>query len=165
MARYIKRLVAVTGLAGLLAALCKPKKRCCRSGTLAWPQSPDWTPGGSLANVASFNAHLTTARPCYRHYPESAAQAILGMDPAGASPQEPFTLAYGPSAGSGETDVTITFESLEDDSVAAIRYLFTFVDEGYVGGTAGVQRLLHGRREFRCQPGRGHTDWGTDLCV
>lgn len=165
MKRWWKRLLAASGLAGLLAALCKRKGRCCRSGTVRWLNSPDWATDGSLANIASFNTHLANARPCYRHYPESAAQAILGMDPAGGSPQAPFTLAYGPSAGSGETDVTITFESLEDDSVAATRYRFTFVDEGFVGGTAGEHRLLHGLREFRCQPGRGHTDWGTDLCV
>jgi len=57
------------------------------------------------------------------------------------------------------------FEHEGDDSVAATRYRFTFVDEAVVGGTPSVYRLLEGVREFRCQPGRGQTDWGPDLCL
>ena len=118
-----------------------------------------------LTNVASFTAFVAAARPCYRHYPEASAQAVLGMDPSGSHPQPSFELEYHPSAGSGETDVIIIRDVVGDDSVAAERIRLTFVDEGYVGGTAGVHRLLYGERQVRCHPGRGHEDWGTTPCL
>lgn len=52
-----------------------------------------------------------------------------------------------------------------DDSLAASRHRFTFVDEAFVGGSSGTYRLIAGLREFRCQPGRGQTDWGPELCL
>lgn len=126
---------------------------------------PEWDADGTMSNVDEFNAFGSEERPCYRHYPEAAAQAILGMDPTGASPQSQFLLRYGPSAGSGETAVILTIETPGDDSVEATRYHLTFADETALGGTPGVHRLLAGRREFRCHEGRGHTGWGTELCL
>lgn len=168
------RILAIGGLAGLVALLrrrrTKRKKatkgRRCASGTLMWPDAPAWGDDGQMTNVADFNAFVADARPCYRHYPEAAAQAVLGMDPTGASPQTQFLLRYGPGAGSGETDVVITIESLGDDSVEATRYLLTFGD-GMVldDGVPGEHRLLAALREFRCHEGRGHTEWGPQLCA
>ncbi|CAN5810006.1 hypothetical protein BH23ACT10_BH23ACT10_08010 [soil metagenome] len=167
-----RRMLVAGGVAGLLALVRRRRRRkrrrggrCCASGTIAWPALPSWDADGAMRNVDEFNAFIAEERPCYRHYPEAAAQAILGMDPTGASPQSQFLLRYGPSAGSGETDVTITIESLGDDSVEATRYGFTFADEAVLDGTAGVHRLLVGRREFRCHEGRGHTGWGTEPCL
>jgi hypothetical protein len=168
-----RRWVAVGGIAGVLALLgrrrrtkrIRERQRCCASGTLMWPDAPAWDDDGAMTNVGDFNAFLIAERPCYRHYPEAAAQAVLGMDPTGASPQAQFVLRYGPSAGSGETDVVITVESPGDDSVEATRYHLTFADEMVLDGTPGVHRLLAGRREFRCHEGRGHTDWGPSLCL
>jgi hypothetical protein len=168
-----RRVLVAGGLAGLVALVRRRRKnkkkkakgRCCASGTLAWPDAPAWNDAGQMTNVDDFNAFVEDARPCYRHYPESSAQAVLGMDPTGASPQAQFLLRYGPGAGSGETDVVITIESLGDDSVEATRYLLTFGDETVLGDTPGRHRLLAGLREFRCHEGRGHTDWGPELCL
>lgn len=168
-----RRMLAAGGLAGLLALLRRRRRRkrrrgrdrCCAPGTLTWPDAPAWDADGAMTNVDDFNAFVEAERPCYRHYPEAAAQAVLGMDPTGASPQSQFLLRYGPSAGSGETDVVITVESIGDDSVEATRYLLTFADEMVLGGTPGVHRLVAGLREFRCHEGRGHTEWGPSLCL
>jgi hypothetical protein len=118
-----------------------------------------------MTNVDAFRMFVDDARPCWRHYPPAIALAILGIDPSGDEPLEPVIVQRAPSAGSGEVDVTLVFEHEGDDSVAATRYRFTFVDEAFVGGTAGVFRLLEGMREFRCQPGRGQTDWGPAPCL
>lgn len=165
-------MLAAGGLAGLLALLRRRRRgrrptrdRCCASGTLTWLDAPAWDADGAMINVDDFNAFSAAERPCYRHYPATAAQAVLGMDPTGASPQSQFLLRYGPGAGSGETDVVITVESLGDDSVEATRYRLTFGDEMVLGGTPGVHRLLAGLREFRCHEGRGHTEWGPSLCL
>ena len=117
-----------------------------------------------MSNVAVFNGFVDDNKPCWRHYPIDAAFAILGIDPTDDAPTTPAQVQRGPGAGSGEVDVTLVFEEA-DDSVAATRYRFTFVDEGYTGGHDGVFRLIEGMREFRCQPGRGHEDWGTTPCV
>ncbi len=171
MEQSSRRLLTAGGLAGLIALLGKRRRRgrrrgrCCESGTVAWPAMPDWADDGAMTNVDAFNTFVAAERPCYRHYPEAAAQAIVGMDPTGASPQPQFGLRYGPSAGSAETAVVITVETPGDDSVEATRYQFTFADEAVLGGTAGVHRLLTGVREFRCYEGRGHTGWGTERCL
>lgn len=171
-----RRMLIAGGLAGLFSLVRRRRKKkkrtkaqgdeqCCASGTVAWPAMPTWDADGTMSNVDDFNAFVSDERPCYRHYPEAAAQAIIGMDPTGASPQSQFLLRYGPSAGSGETDVVITVETPGDDSVEATRYRFTFADEAVLDGEAGVHRLLTGVREFRCYEGRGHTEWGTEACL
>jgi hypothetical protein len=171
MEQQSRRILVAGGIASLLTVLRRRRRtkgrhdRCCESGTVAWPALPAWDAGGAMTNVDDFNAFIAAERPCYRHYPEAAAQAVAGMDPTGASPQPQFLLRYGPGAGSGETDVVITVETPGDDAVEATRYRFTFADEAVLDGEAGVHRLLAGVREFRCYEGRGHTDWGTDLCL
>lgn len=118
-----------------------------------------------MTNVAAFRTLVEDVDPCWRHYPVAAAFALIGIDPGEGGPMEPVTVELAPSAGSGEVDVVLTFEHEADDSVAATRYRCTFVDEAFVGGTAGRFRLVDALREFRCHPGRGHTDWGPSLCL
>lgn len=157
---------SATGLAALVAALLRRlRRRCCDASVGAWADDPSWGADGRMTNVAAFVGFVEDRRPCWRHYPVSSALAVVGIDPGSDAPMAPVTVERAPSAGSGEVDVTLVFEHEGDDSVAATRYRFTFVDEGYVGGTSGELRLLEGVREFRCQPGRGHTDWGTELCL
>lgn len=157
---------SATGLAALVAAVLRRRcRRCCDASIGAWTDDPSWGADGRMTNVASFVTFVDDRRPCWRHYPVAAALAAVGIDPGGDAPMAPVTAERAPSAGSGEVDVTLVFEHEDDDSVAATRYRFIFVDEAYVGGTPGAFRLLEGLREFRCQPGRGHTDWGTELCL
>ncbi|MFV0252658.1 MAG: hypothetical protein ACK5H2_04910 [Beutenbergiaceae bacterium] len=161
------RIAAGAGVgAALFAWICRRRRKpCCTGGSVLWAGEPQWSADGMMTNVSEANTFLDAETPCYQHYPESVAQALLGMDPVGSAPQPEFRLEYGPSAGSGEVDVRITIEHDDDDSVAATRYLLTFVDGAVTGGASGVFRLVAGLREFRCQPGRGHADWDTTPCL
>lgn len=161
----VGRVGSVLGLGGLLAWLLRRRCRCCDGGRLRWPGTPTWSSAGLMTNVAAVNAFVAAERPCWRHYPESAAQVVLGMDVSGQEPTPAFTLEYHPSAGSGETDVIVTRDVVGDDSVAAERFVVTFGDEAIIGGDVGGHRLLSASRTFRCHPGRGHEDWGTTPCT
>jgi hypothetical protein len=160
--------LAATGVtAGLLAWLCRRRRATggCEPTVGAWPGPPQWSADGMLTNAAAFVAFVTAQAPCWRHYPIASALAVIGVDPRSADPEDAVLVESGPSAGSGEVDVRLTYEVHDDDSVAGIRYLLTFADEAFLGGTPGVFRLVAGLREVRCLPGRGQQDWGTDLCL
>ena len=165
MQRKLAGALSATGLAGLVVLVRRCRSRCCASSVGAWTDAPAWAADGRMTNVEAFRTFVDDARPCWRHYPPAAALALVGIDPGGDAPTEPVTVQRAPSAGSGEVDVTLVFEHADDDSVAATRYRFTFVDEAFLGGTAGRFRLLEGMREFRCQPGRGQTEWSPELCL
>jgi len=55
--------------------------------------------------------------------------------------------------------VFLTKTELLDDSVAGIRYYAALVpvEQGW--------RLAWAGRQQKCHPGRGHTDWSTELCL
>lgn len=167
MDRKTSRALSATGIGAALLALLRwlRRRRCCDPSVGAWDGAPTWSETGQMTDVEAFQSFVDSARPCWRHYPIAAALAVIGFDPRSDHLSPPATVEQGPSAGSGELDVTLVFEHEDDDSVAATRYRFTFVDEGFVGGTADRYRLLAGLREFRCQPGRGQTDWGPELCL
>lgn len=157
---------SAAGLLGaVLAALRRYRRRCCDPSVGAWTGAASWGTDGRMTNVGTFQTFVEDARPCWRHYPVAAALALIGIDPGGDPTIEPVIVQLAPSAGSGEVDVVLTFEHEADDSVAATRYRCTFVDEAFVGGTAGSFRLVDALREFRCHPGRGHSDWGPSLCL
>jgi hypothetical protein len=138
---------------------------CCTPDVGAWSGQPAWASDGRLTNVASFVAFVVAEDPCWRFYPVTSALALVGTDPASQAPEQTVIVDSAPSAGSGEVDVTLTYEGVKDDSVAAMRYRLTFEDEAFSNGTAGAFKLVAGMREVRCQPGRGQQDWGTDLCL
>ncbi len=121
-----------------------------------------------MRNVQAFVDFVDDRDPCWRHYPIASALAVLGEDPGGASPLR-LRIDVGLGGGSGEVSVRISplwsGEDGADDSVAAVRYTFTLADEAVLGGTPDQYRLLAGLREVRCQPGRGHTRWGTRPCL
>ncbi len=167
MDRRTTRTLTGTGLGVGLIALLRwlRRRRCCDPSAGAFDAGPTWSDTGQMTNVDVFQAFVDDKEPCWRHYPVAAALAIVGFDPHGDPLLAPVTVEQAPSAGSGEVDVTLVFDHEGDDAVAATRYRFTFVDEAFTGGTAGRYRLLAGLREFRCQPGRGHTDWGPELCL
>ena len=62
--------------------------------------------------------------------------------------------------GAANATVTVTIEDLADDSIDAVRYVMRFEDFG-----DDAIRLATGSWSQRCQPGRGHQDFATDLCV
>ena len=55
--------------------------------------------------------------------------------------------------------VLLTKTGLLDDSVAGIRYYVELVpvEQGW--------RISWAGRQQKCHPGRGHTDWSTELCL
>lgn len=58
--------------------------------------------------------------------------------------------------------VTITQTKLSDDSVEGYRYLIQFAPYG--DQTKQKWQIVWAGEQFRCWLGRGHQDWGTDLC-
>lgn len=167
MERPLRRTLTLAGLGGVLAGLWGYWRfwwRCCDPDVGAWGASPAWSSTGHMTNVTALNDFVEDHDPCWRHYPIDAAFAILGVDPTGDAPTTPARVERAPGAGSGEVDVSLVYEEA-DDSVAATRYRFTFLDEGATGGSDGVFRLAQGMREFRCHPGRGHEDWGPTPCA
>lgn len=105
-----------------------------------------------MTNVEAFRTFVDDARPCWRHYAPAAALTLVGIDPRGDEPFEPVLVQRAPSAGSGEVDVTLVFEHEGDDSVAATNYRFTFVDEAFVGGTAGCSGCSRGCASSAASP-------------
>ncbi len=163
--RSIARVGGLLGVGGLLAWWLRRRCGCCAVGPTAWGTAPTWSADGTMTNVAAFTSFVATHEPCWRHYPATAAQVVIGIDVGGGQPTAAITIDQDPGAGSGETDVTIVREVEGDDSVAAERFMLTFGDEATIGGSTGGHRLLFATRSFRCHPGRGHEDWGTTPCL
>ena len=55
--------------------------------------------------------------------------------------------------------VTVAAGGLLDDSVAGIRYRFDIQRQ------ANQWEIQRAGQQFRCQPGRGHTDWSDQTCI
>lgn len=91
--------------------------------------------------------------------PEGAALEMLGDRYAesldmGTDEQVESTLADG-----GRTVVTVIYDGLPDDSVAAERYELVFIGEG------DEMIIESGSWASRCQPDRGHQDWAIGTCL
>jgi len=64
--------------------------------------------------------------------------------------------------GEGSTSLTvvITDDGFLDDSVRGEKKIYKLESD-----ESGVWKLLSGSKAWRCQPGRGHPDWGTAPCI
>ncbi len=91
--------------------------------------------------------------------PQAIAQSAIGLSETSESEQEQVQLEY-PEANLAR--VTITQTNLTDDSVADIRYLVEFAPYG--DAAAEQWQIIWAGEQFKCQSGRGHQNWGTDLC-
>jgi hypothetical protein len=130
------------------------------------PDSSGWT--GAIdalidtttgtVNVAPFNDHLVTASVPVNRSPCDAARVLLHLDRP-RQEGETVSVAVDPE-GAANATVTVTIEHLADDSIAAVRYALRFEDFG-----DDAIRLAAGSWSQRCQPGRGHQDFTTELCV
>jgi peptidoglycan hydrolase-like protein with peptidoglycan-binding domain len=109
-------------------------------------------------DVAPFNDYLESAAVPINRSPCDAARVLLHLD---RPPQEGETVdvTVDPQ-GAANATVTVTIDGLADDSVAAVRYVLRFEDFGN-----DAIRLAAGSWSQRCQPGRGHQDFSTELCV
>jgi hypothetical protein len=141
----------------------QPDDRVCSTPA---PPSDAWsgeereivdTDTGAL-DPAPFNEFLRTAGPPVSTTPCDAAQVLLHLD----RPRDDgvTVLVVVDPAHAADTTVTVTLEHLADDSVGAVRYVLRF--ERQVDDTI---QLTSGAWSQRCQPGRGHDDFSTELCV
>lgn len=125
--------------------------------------NPDW--GGEVqvdvesGTVAApgFDDFVTAEVPGWAFDPREAAVVLLDM---GSQPEGRTVEVTQQEATGGQVVVTVTVANLRDDSVNAERYTITFdtapdVPVSFVDGSYRV----------RCQPGRGHQDFSTELCA
>jgi hypothetical protein len=91
--------------------------------------------------------------------PEAAALEMLGATYAESIEMGTELDVSSEAADGGRTVVTVTYENLPDDSVAAERYELVFVGDG------GDTFLESGSWASRCQPGRGHQEFSLGLCL
>jgi hypothetical protein len=104
-------------------------------------------------DVAPFNDFLTSAGATLASSCD-AARVLLHLD----RPLDDGATAVVVAEPGGI--VVATIDHLADDSIAAMRYVLVFTAE-----QDGTIRLAAGSSIQRCQPGRGHGDFSTDLCV
>ena len=89
--------------------------------------------------------------------PEGGAEAAALEMLAGRSEVEPTVTSE--AADGGRTVISVVYEGLADDSVAAERFELVFVADG------DALILESGSWASRCQPGRGHEEFATGLCL
>ena len=61
--------------------------------------------------------------------------------------------------------VTITQVGVADDSVHGIRYRAEFAPTSELTPTGKQWKLVWAGSQVKCQSGRGHQDWSTELCL
>jgi hypothetical protein len=61
--------------------------------------------------------------------------------------------------------VTITQTGVADDSIGGIRYRAELVPTSKAAPTGNQWKLVWAGSQVKCQPGRGHQDWTTELCL
>lgn len=59
----------------------------------------------------------------------------------------------------GNTQVTLVRDDLMDDSMKAEQYIMELEK------TEGSWYVVHVKTNWKCREGRGHTDWGIELCL
>lgn len=91
--------------------------------------------------------------------PQEIALSALGLTETVESEQEQVAIKY---PHDNLAIVTITQTNLTDDSVAGIRYLVKFAPYGEKN--AEKWQVVWAGKQFKCWSGRGHQDWGTNLC-
>lgn len=129
---------------------------CGKSDTPTWAGPPGPGTGGTVA-VEDFAAYEQDVDERWERSAAMAAAEFLRLDERTAAAT---TIEGRASAeGAGPETVTVTLDGLLDDSVRAERWTLTFTPEGenYVlTGATWAQR---------CQSGRGHQDFSSDLCA
>jgi hypothetical protein len=124
------------------------------------PPPPDES---GVISVAGFDAYLQVTAPGWADSPMRIALEFLDLADPSQSDGPAFTTTVVQEANpeDGEqAQVTVTLEGLLDDSVQAVRY-----DLRFQRGAAGAWTLVSATWAQRCAPGRGHQDFGPQLCV
>ena len=121
-----------------------------------WAGPPDPAADGTVA-VEDFAAFEDEVDEAWEQVPALVAAEFLRLD-SHPVPTTRIVATTGPE-GSGPATVTVTLADLLDDSVAAERWTLTLEAEG------GGWRLASAEWAQRCQPGRGHRNFSTELCL
>lgn len=126
------------------------------SGTPTWAGPPEPAADGTVS-VDDFDAYADEVDEAWEGSAAMAAAEFLRLDERTAARTSIEGVAS--AEGAGPETVTVTLDGLLDDSVRAERWTLTFVSEG------DVYRLTEAVWTQRCQPGRGHQDFGPEPCV
>jgi len=126
-------------------------------GAPAWdgPERPFAADG--TVSVADFNDYADEVDEPWERSPVLLAGEFLRLDRTQAF--RTSVEAEAPGEGNETASVTATLQGLEDDSVAAARYVLGLERDGE------VWRLASAMWAQRCQAGRGHEDFSTELCT
>jgi hypothetical protein len=133
----------------------------------SWGGQVSVDPESGAMSADGFTVFVAEERPGWALDAREAAVVLLDL---GAQPRDDGrTVRVTEQAGEGdEVIVTVTELSLPDDSVESIRSVVTFSptpaqdDPTFLEGSL---RFLTGTQTFRCQPGRGHQSFSTELCT
>jgi hypothetical protein len=124
-----------------------------------WGQPPDVNLSSGTVSIDEFNVFLEAADPSWAHSPLRATLEFLLLDEPDAQATTVEIETVSPEGGD-EASVTVIKDGLADDSVGAIRFVLDFKRQG-----DGSWRLRSAKWAQRCQVGRGHQDFSTELCV
>jgi hypothetical protein len=96
----------------------------------------------------SSSSNLSPTELALAHIRAGETQAVRVSTSAQSSPE-----------GGGPTTVTVLQEGLADDSVAAVKTVLRYEQQGE------SWRLVSSQRTQKCQPGRGHQNFAAGDCV
>lgn len=143
-------------LAPAAVLLVLPLAGCGGGGTARWEGQPEPQADGSVP-VAEFVAFQEDADERWERSAALVAGEFVRLDERGAS-RAVVDAVSGPEGG-GPATVTVTLDGLQDDSVAAERYVLRLRRDGE---TWTLESATWGQR---CQRGRGHQDFTPAPCL
>jgi WD40 repeat protein len=146
------------------ASIQSPKQQSLRDSYQAIPVNKYWINQAQVKTspIAESQTETQIKKPVsIGKDPQAIALAGLGLAKVATSESEPKVEVE--QVTDKLTRVTITQTKLADDSVAAKRYLVEFAP--YAETNTQKWQIIWAGEQFKCQSGRGHQDWNTDLCL
>jgi hypothetical protein len=130
---------------------------CTGTDSAAWdgPKRPYAADG--TVSVAEFDSYARKVDKPWERSPVLLAGEFLRLDRTQAARTTVESRA--PAEGAGSATVTVTLDGLQDDSVAAERYVLGLRRDGE------DWRLTSAMWAEACQTGRGHEGFSTELCT
>jgi hypothetical protein len=140
-------------------------------------EQPKSTPRQGSTNTKTTTAQAQAQRKNYK--PVSLSEFAQGKPLTGDDPKaitlSVFGNAESQEGGSQEVTVdypqsdlavvTITRMGVADDSIGGIRYRAELVATSKPTSPGKQWKLVWAGSQMKCQPGRGHQDWSTELCL
>ena len=147
----------MAGRAVIAFAIVVVTAGCGGSDSASWegPKRP-FSADGTIA-VEDFNDYASDADAPWERSPVLLAGEFLRLDRTQATHTTVESTA--PGEGTETATVTVTLQGLQDDSIAAERYVLGLQRDGE------AWRLGSAMWTQSCQPGRGHEDFSPATCV